>query len=142
MSKSLWNTIYLTATEKEIASQVAKMYTDPGKTSIQAKWDISHHVPFQYLDIFYTGDISVIHTLKERYIAWGENSVWDGEIKKLLIQTLETTLRPIREKRELLLKDPSIVQKAILHWSSHARKQGQEILHILKSSMGLLHYGE
>lgn len=89
MSKSLWNTIYLTATEKEIASQVAKMYTDPGKTSITSKWDISRHVPFLYLDIFYRGDVTVIDRLKERYISWGDNSVGDGEIKKLWFKRLK-----------------------------------------------------
>lgn len=141
MSKSLGNTIFLTATEKEIVTQVGKMYTDPGKTSISAKWDISRHVPFLYLDIFFKGDKKIIDELKERYTSGGDNSIGDGEIKKLLIQTLEDTIHPIRERREELLKNPKIIQEAIIRGSSNARLQGQELLATLKWAMGLLNYG-
>ena len=52
MSKSLWNTISISATSKEIKTQVNKMYTDPNKISIDSIWSIENHVVFQYLDIF------------------------------------------------------------------------------------------
>ena len=139
MSKSLWNTIYLTSSLKEIQSQVQKMYTDPGKVSISDKGNIEKHVVFQYLDIFYT-DTAHIAELKERYIAGGENSVWDGELKKLLIQVLDEYIAPIREKREYYLQHPEIVEKAILDGTGRMRSEWQKMLQELKEAMGIASY--
>ncbi len=68
MSKSLGNTIYLTATKDEIKEQVHRMYTDPKKISIESKGHIEHHVVFEYLDHFYHDTAHMVE-LKKRYIA-------------------------------------------------------------------------
>ncbi|MDD2565871.1 MAG: tryptophan--tRNA ligase [Candidatus Gracilibacteria bacterium] len=141
MSKSLGNTIYLTSTLKEITSQVNKMYTDPGKTSIESKGNISKHVAFLYLDIFYK-DKTHLDELKKRYIEGGPNSVGDGEIKKLLINVLEEFISPIRERREYYLKHMDIVVNSIEKGSANARIEGQKLIETLKKSMGLLDYGK
>lgn len=141
MSKSLWNTIYLTASPKEIKTQVNKMYTDPGKTGIEAKGDISNHVVFKYLDIF-CSDKELIQTLKDRYIAWWVNSVGDGELKKILVEILEKLISPIRARREYYKNRPDLVISAIESGSSRAKEEWQKILKELKEAMGLLNYGK
>jgi tryptophanyl-tRNA synthetase len=140
MSKSLGNTIYLTATLKEIKTQVNKMYTDPGKTNVEAKGNIEKHVAFQYLDIFY-GNREHLAELKARYIAGGPGSVGDGEIKGLLVKVLEELIAPIRERREYFVQRPELVAEAIESGSKRAREEGQRILRELKGAMGLLDYG-
>lgn len=139
MSKSLWNTIYLTATLDEIKKWVNSMYTDQGKTSVSAPWNIEKHVVFKYLDIFY-GDNAHIDELKRRYIAWWENSVWDGELKKLLIKVLDELIAPIRERREFYKKNMPLVISSIEEWSENVRKIWQELLKELKEKMGILGY--
>ena len=112
MSKSLNNTISLTADLKEITTQVNKMYTDPGKASVQSPGNIDKHVVFKYLDIFYS-DKTHLDELKQRYIAGGENSIGDGTVKKLLIETLDALIAPYRERREYYLAHPELVIEAI-----------------------------
>jgi len=112
MGKSLGNTIYMTAELKEITTQVNKMYTDPGKTSIQSPGNIENHVVFKYLDIFYE-DKEYLEKLKNQYIAGGENSIGDGTIKKLLIETLNKIITPIRERRSYYLEHMDIVIDAM-----------------------------
>lgn len=140
MSKSLWNTIYLTATLDEIKKWVNSMYTDPGKTSIQSPWNIEDHVVFKYLDIFYQ-DKAHIQELKRRYIEWWENSVWDGELKKLLIKVLDELIAPIREKRIFYKWNMPLVISSIEEWSENVRQMWQELLRELKEKMGILWYG-
>jgi len=139
MSKSLWNTISITSSSKEIKTQVNKMYTDPWKTSIQSPWSIDNHVTFKYLDIFYDNK-EHLEELKRRYIVWGENSVWDGEIKKLLISVLEKLITPIRERREYYLNNMDIVSRSIEEWSQRIREEWQEMLIELREAMWLLNY--
>jgi len=139
MSKSLWNTISISASYKEIKTQVNKMYTDPNKISIDSIWSIENHVVFQYLDIFYK-DKQHLSELKERYIKWWENSIWDGEVKKLLIDVLEELIFPIREKRKYYEKNIHLVIEAIEKWSSRVRTEAIVMLKELREAMGLLDY--
>lgn len=139
MSKSLGNTIYLTSTYEEIKSQVNKMYTDPGKTSINAKWDISKHTVFQYLDIFYK-DKWHLSELKEKYIKWWEDSVWDWTIKKLLIDTLEEFIAPIREKRKYYEQHMELVTGAIEKWSKNVSENGKKLILELRKAMWVIDY--
>lgn len=139
MSKSLWNTIYITATLKEITEWVNKMYTDPWKTSIQSKWNIENHVVFKYLDIFYKNK-QHLEDLKNRYINGWENSVWDGELKKILIKTLDELISPIRERRKFYEQNIDLVIKSIESGSENARKIGQQTLTELKEKMWITRY--
>ncbi len=139
MSKSLWNTIYLTATLKEIKDWVNSMYTDPWKISIKSPWNIENHVVFKYLDIFYN-DKDHIEELKKRYIEGWENSVWDWELKKILVEVLENLISPIREKREYYKQNMDLVISSIEEWSENMREIWQKLLKELKGKMGILDY--
>jgi tryptophanyl-tRNA synthetase len=139
MSKSLWNTISISATNKEIKTQVNKMYTDSNKTTITSPGNIKKHVVFQYLDIFYK-DKEHLSELKKRYIKWWENSIGDWEVKKLLIDVLEELIAPIREKREYYENNMPLVIDAIEKWSARLRKQATIMLKEIREAMGLLDY--
>ncbi len=139
MSKSLWNTIFISASYNEIKTQVQKMYTDPNKSSIQSPWNIENHVVFKYLDIFYE-DKQHLEELKQRYIKWWENSVWDWELKKLLIDVLEELIFPIREKRKYYEQNINLVINAIEKWSSRVREEAIIMLKELREAMWLLDY--
>lgn len=139
MSKSLWNTISISANSKEIKTQVNKMYTDPNKISIDSIWSIENHVVFQYLDIFYS-DKEHLSELKQRYIKWWENSIWDGEVKKLLIDVLEELIAPIREKRKYYEENIDLVIEAIEWWSNNIREEAIIMLKELREAMWLLDY--
>ena len=141
MSKSLWNTIAITAEFSEIKKQVNKMYTDPWKTSISSKWNIDNHVVFKYLDIFYS-DKEHLEDLKKRYIEGGDNSVWDGEVKKLLIETLDALISPFREKRKYYQENMDLVIQAIEKWSNQLRWESKEMLLELRKAMWVLNYWE
>lgn len=140
MSKSLWNTIYLTATREEITAWVNSMYTDPGKASIRSPGNIERHVVFQYLDIFYA-DKDHIAELKKRYIEWGDNSVGDGELKRLLIKVLDELIAPIRERRKFYQANMPLVIASIEEWSQNVREIGQQLLSELKQKMWITWYG-
>ena len=141
MSKSLWNTIAITAELSEIKKQVNRMFTDPWKTSISSKWNIENHVVFKYLDIFYW-DKQYISKLKDKYIAWGENSVWDWELKKLLIQTLDNIIAPFREKRKYYLENMDIVINSIEEWSEKLRWESQQMILELRRAIWVIDYGK
>ncbi|NUJ97218.1 tryptophan--tRNA ligase [Candidatus Gracilibacteria bacterium] len=141
MSKSLGNTIYLTATLNEIKKGVNSMYTDSGKTSVSAPGNIENHVVFKYLDIFYSDKVH-LEELKKRYIEGGENSVGDGELKKLLVKILDELISPIREKREYYKNNMDLVISSIEEGSENVRKIGQELLQELKEKMGIIGYGK
>lgn len=139
MSKSLWNTIYLTSTKQEIISWVNSMYTDPKKISISSPGNIEKHIVFKYLDIFYE-DKNHIEELKNRYIKWWDNSVWDWELKKLLIEVLEKIISPIRTKREYYKNHINDVISIMEKWSEKARLDWQKLLYELKEKMWVLNY--
>jgi len=139
MSKSLWNTIYLTASLKEIKTWVNSMYTDPGKTSVESPWNIDNHVVFNYLDIFYDNK-EHLDDLKTRYIEGWTNSVWDWELKKLLVEVLDTLITPIREKREYYKQNIDLVISSIEKWSQNMRNTWQHLLDELKEKMGIISY--
>jgi len=141
MSKSLWNTISITAEPEEIKKQVNKMYTDPNKKNVSSPWSIENHVVFKYLDIFYE-DKNHLEELKQRYIEWWENSVGDWELKKLLIETLENFIAPIREKRKYYEENMYLVIDAIERGSSLLRQDAIVMLKELRQAMWLLDYGK
>ncbi len=134
-----WNTIYLTSEFDEIKSQVQKMYTDPWKISIESPWNIDKHVVFLYLDIFHE-DKDEVEALKKRYIAWWKDSIGDWALKKILVETLENFIAPIRERRKYYQNNIHLVIDAIERWSSNVRWDAQKMLLDLRKAMGLLDY--
>ena len=103
MSKSLGNCIYLSDSPKEVAKKVKSMYTDPEHLTVDSPGHLEGNCPFIYLDAFctdehfakYLPEYKNLQELKDHYTRGG---LGDGTVKKLLINVLEETLAPIRER--------------------------------------------
>lgn len=97
MSKSLGNTIYLSATSDEVKEKVMSMYTDPNRIHATDPGTVEGNPVFDYLDSFGSkDDKGKIDEYKERY---RKGTVGDVEVKKYLIDVLENFLLPIRSRR-------------------------------------------
>lgn len=131
MSKSLGNAIYLSDTEKTIEGQVMKMYTDPRHIHVEDKGKVEGNVVFTYLDAF-DPDKSAVEALKRQYRKGG---LGDVEIKKRLIEVLESLISPIRQKREKLAKDPEKVMSILEKGTKKAGETTRKTLAEAKNAM-------
>lgn len=124
MGKSLNNAIYLSDSYEEISKKVMNMYTDPGHVHVKDPGKVVGNVVFTYLDIF-DENKKEITELEKQYEKGG---LGDVVIKKRLIEVLEKFIKPIREKREKLAKNPEAVMKILKEGTTHAREVAKETM--------------
>ncbi|MFA6325024.1 MAG: tryptophan--tRNA ligase [Candidatus Paceibacterota bacterium] len=117
MGKSLDNGIYLSDSYEIISKKVMNMYTDPGHIHVEDPGKVEGNVVFIYLDIFDENKDEVAD-LKKQYEKGG---LGDVVIKKRLIEVLEKIIKPIREKREELSKNPEKIMKILEDGTEQAR---------------------
>ena len=140
MSKSLRNCIYLSDTAKEVAKKVKSMYTDPLHLNIEDPGHLEGNCPFIYLDAFsspehfakYAPQYASLDEMKEHYTRGG---LGDGTVKKLLINILEETLAPIRERRAQFENDIPMVYDILHKGSIKAREAAAKTLDDVRSAM-------
>lgn len=96
MSKSLGNTITLSASPEQIKQAVKMMFTDPNHLHIEDPGTIENNVVFAYLDAF-ESNIELVKDLKARYKKGGLSDVI---VKQHLEDCLQELLAPIRQRRE------------------------------------------
>jgi tryptophanyl-tRNA synthetase len=145
MSKSLGNCIYLKDSEEEVRNKVFGMYTDPDHIKITDPGKIEGNVVFTYLDVFcksdsfskYLPEYNNLDELKEHYQRGG---LGDVKIKKFLFEILNEELKPIRERRELLSKDPEKIKGILQMGTMKARKVAAETLKEVKTAMRLNYF--
>ena len=146
MSKSLGNCIYLKDSAEEIKRKVFSMYTDPNHIKVSDPGKVEGNVVFTYLDVFckedsfskYLPEYKNLEELKEHYRHGG---LGDVKIKKFLYEVLEEELKPIRERREELAKNPEYVYQVLREGTRKAREKASETLKEVKKAM-LLDYFE
>lgn len=97
-SKSLNNAIFLSDEPEIIKEKVYSMYTDPDHIRVSDPGKVEGNVVFAYLDAFYDNP-EEISALKAEYSKGG---LGDMKLKALLNDTLQTMLKPIRERRKEL----------------------------------------
>jgi len=124
MSKSLNNAIYLSDSYEEISKKVMNMYTDPGHIHVEDPGKVEGNVVFTYLDIFDENKEEVAE-LKKQYQKGG---LGDVVIKKRLIEVLENFIKPIREKREELARNPELVMQILEDGTKRAREVARETM--------------
>ncbi len=145
MSKSLGNCIYLKDSEETLRNKVFGMYTDPNHIKITDPGKIEGNVVFTYLDVFCKSDsfskyLPEYNNLDELKAHYQKGGLGDVKIKKFLFEILNEELKPIRERRELLAKDPEKI-KEILHFgTTKAREVAKETLKEVKKAMGLNYF--
>lgn len=147
MSKSLGNCIYLSDTPKEVAKKVKSMYTDPLHLNIDDPGHLEGNCPFIYLDAFstdehfakYAPQYANLAEMKEHYTRGG---LGDGTVKKLLINILEETLAPMRERRAQFENDIPMVYDILHKGSIEARKAAAKTLDDVRTAMRINYFSD
>lgn len=138
MSKSLNNGIYLADSFEEMREKVMKMYTDPEHIRVEDPGKIEGNVVFAYLDIF-AEDKEKVAEMKANYQKGG---LGDVAVKKYLIEEMDKILKPIREKRAELEKDPEIIYEILRKGSLKAEKIAAQTLKEVKQAMKIDYFGD
>lgn len=133
MSKSMGNTIMLSASEKEISKAIKAMYTDSNHLRVSDKGQVEGNVVFTYLDAFHQ-DQDYVANLKEQYTAGG---LGDGSIKKILDECLQELLKPIRQSREKFIADPSQLIAILKEGTERSKDESNDVLGQVKKAFGL-----
>ena len=147
MSKSLGNCVYLADSPKEVKKKVNSMYTDPKHLTIDSPGHLEGNCPFIYLDAFatdaqvnsYLPDYPSIQALKDHYTRGG---LGDGTVKKLLINVLEETLTPMRERRKTFEADIPGVYDILRRGSEAAREVTARTLDEVRAAMRINYFDD
>ena len=133
MSKSLGNTLTLSASEEEIHRAVSAMYTDPNHLRVADPGQIEGNVVFTYLDAFHT-DKTFVTEMKAHYQRGG---LGDRQCKNALETCLQELLAPIRERRATYIQDKGMLLALLRRGSERAHELTQRTLHEVKRGLGL-----
>jgi tryptophanyl-tRNA synthetase len=133
MSKSLKNTISLSASPDEIRDAVRRMYTDPDHLRADDPGTVEGNVVFTYLDAF-CDDLALVENLKVRYRRGG---LGDMVVKRQLEDVLQALIGPIRERRARYASDPAFVMDVLRRGTSKARERTEETLGEIRAALGL-----
>ncbi len=140
MSKSLGNCIYLSESADDIKKKVMSMYTDPNHLRVSDPGNVVDNPVFIYLEAFatdehfaaYLPEYKNLDELKEHYTRGG---LGDVKVKRFLNDVLQETLLPIRERREVLAKDPAAIYDILVEGTSKAQAKAAATLARVKHSM-------
>ena len=133
MSKSLGNTLTLSAREEEIHRAVSAMYTDPNHLRVADPGQTEGNVVFTYLDAFHA-DKAFVAEMKAHYRRGG---LGDRQCKNALETCLQELLAPIRERRATYIQDKGMLLALLRRGSERAHELTQRTLHEVKRGLGL-----
>src|SRR5438128_3280567 len=130
MSKSYGNTIPLTASADEIRALVMTMFTDPQRIRRKdpGRPDVCNL--FQFHKLFSNAE-TIARVDRECRAA----EIGCVDDKKLLAEIMIESLRPIREKREQIDRDPSIVWDVLREGNRKARERAQETMQLVRDAV-------
>lgn len=133
MSKSLENTIYLCEPTDSLKKKIMSMYTDPNRVRADMPGKVEGNPVFIYHDAF-NPNKKEVEDLKKRYKA---GMVGDVEVKEKLFIAMENFIKPIREKRAELEKDPKYIEKVMKEGTEKGRAVVRETLKKVRKSIGI-----
>ena len=130
MSKSYQNTIGLTATADEIRALVMTMFTDPNRIRRKDPGNPDICNLFQFHRLFSDeGTVTRIdHECRTAQIGCVDD-------KKLIAEIMIENLRPIRERREAIDRDPGMVWSTLREGNRRARERAQETMALVRDAM-------
>jgi len=142
MGKSLGNVINLSDDPDTISHKIMTMYTDPGHLRVEDPGKTEGNPVFQYISVFSTPEhfkaflpeYTGYQELAEHYQRGG---LGDVKVKRFLNEVMQDVLRPIREKRQELAKDPEAVWAILKTGTVEARAQAAETVKRVKKAMQL-----
>lgn len=135
-SKSLNNCIYLSDSPEEVNKKVKSMYTDPTRLKATDPGHLEGNVVFDYLEAFHT-DTTELEEIKKKYTV---GKIGDGEIKKILAESLNKFLDPIRERRSYFKAHPEAVREALLLGTERAQKLAAATMIEVRNAMKITGY--
>lgn len=142
MSKSLGNCIFLSDEPEIIKQKVMSMYTDPDHIHVSDPGKVEGNTVFEYLDAFVKEDsfekyLPEYKNLDELKAHYSRGGLGDVKIKLFLNNILQELLKPIRERRKELEKDPQAVYEILFKGSDEANEVANATLEKMKSAMGI-----
>lgn len=132
MSKSYHNTIALREDEASVAKKIRTMPTDPARVRRTDPGDPAK-CPVWALHQVYSSEQT------KQNVVQGCTSAGIGciECKQPVIDALLAEQRPMRERAQLYLDDPSLVRNIIADGNEKARKLAAETMRDVREAMGL-----
>lgn len=132
MSKSYNNTIALRESPESVAKKVKTMPTDPARVKRTDVGD-PEKCPVWQLHLVYSDEA------KKQWVQDGCRSAGIGclECKQPVIDAIIAEQKPMRERAERYLDDPTLVRSIIADGCEKARKLAQETLRDVREVMGL-----
>ena len=131
MSKSYGNAIYLSDNEKTVSEKLRTMVTDPARKRRTDKGDPAKCPVFDLHKIF-----SKEEEKKEVIQGCTTASIGCIDCKRILINHVIETLKPIWEKRQQLIDNPSKLIEIAQEGSKKAKKVAEETLKGMKEVIG------
>lgn len=132
MSKSCHNFIALSDSSEEVRRKCAQMITDPQRIK---KTDPGHPDVCNVFSYVMTFKPESCEELAQSCV---NAAIGCTECKANLSRLLDTVLAPIRERREVLLKDPAKIEQILQEGKIRAGKIARETLREVKELVGLL----
>jgi tryptophanyl-tRNA synthetase len=132
MSKSYNNTIGLREDAESIAKKIRTMPTDPARVKRSDPGD-PDKCPVWQFHLVYSDD------KRKKWVQEGCRSAGIGclECKQPIIDAVLEEQKPMRERAQRYLDDPTLVRSIIADGCEKARKQAQETLREVRQVMGL-----
>ncbi|MBP5251120.1 MAG: tryptophan--tRNA ligase [Treponema sp.] len=131
MSKSLGNAVYLSSTADETAALIKKAKTD-GERVIT--YDPENRPEVANLLML----ISLCNGEEPEKIAASIGDGGSGKLKALLTEALNEELRPMREKRAQLEKEPEYIRKVLTEGALRAREIAVKTLDEVRAAMNMV----
>jgi len=130
MSKSYGNEIGIFDEGKTLKKRVMSIVTD--SASVDSPKDAESSYPFLLLRLLASADETA--EWKDRYAQGGMGY---GEVKKRVLELIDQTFAPFREKRRQLEDDPDYVGDVLRDGGRRARAVAQEVMHDVRQATGL-----
>ena len=147
MSKSLGNCIFLADSEDEIKKKVMSMFTDPNHLQVSDPGQTDGNPVFIYLDAFCTNEhiaefAPEYQNLEEMKAHYRRGGLGDMKVKRLLNNVLQTTLAPIRARRNELQKDIPYIYEVLKKGSEEAEAVAAKTLSDVKNAMRIDYFSD
>jgi tryptophanyl-tRNA synthetase len=131
MSKSLNNAIFLSDDADTVKKKVMGMYTDPKRLRATDPGTVENNPLWIFHEVFNHDEEWVL----AQQDAYRQGKVGDVDIKRRLIEVLNTLLEPIRRRRAEFEKRPDDVLDALRAGTRRANEIAEESLYLAKQAM-------
>ncbi|MGN0919453.1 MAG: tryptophan--tRNA ligase [Alphaproteobacteria bacterium] len=142
MGKSIGNVINLSDDPDTISRKIMTMYTDPNHLRVQDPGQTENNPVFQYISVFSTPEhfkafLPEYENYQELAAHYQQGGLGDVKVKRFLNEVMQDVLRPIRERRLELAKDPDAVWEILRLGTIKARAEAALTLKKVKKAMQL-----